>query len=75
MLPVKFTMPELQALYETQQGIKLDRRNFQRKMMGYDILIKHEERRKGGAHKAPFLYSFDTKKYKKALENGLMSIW
>jgi 8-oxo-dGTP diphosphatase len=75
LLPDKFTMPELQVLYETLLGKKLDRRNFQRKMIGYDILIRHNETRKGGAHKAPYLYSFDKKKYKSALEDGLYSIW
>ena len=75
LLPNKFTMPELQSLYETLLDVKLDRRNFQRKMIGYDILIKHKERRQGGAHKAPFLYSFDEGKYERALENGLMTIW
>ncbi|MEI2710567.1 MAG: hypothetical protein V9E96_16370 [Chitinophagaceae bacterium] len=33
-------MPELQKLYETILGIKLDRRNFQRKILGYNILDK-----------------------------------
>lgn len=75
LLADKFTMPELQALYETILDRKLDRRNFQRKMLGYDILIRHNERRSGGAHKAPYLYSFDKKKYKRALEEGLSSIW
>ncbi len=68
-------MPELQSLYETLLGIKLDWRNFQRKMVGYGILHRFEERRKGGAHKAPYLYSFDKAKYDKALEDGLYSIW
>lgn len=75
LLPKKFTMPELQKLYETILDKKLDRRNFQRRMNGYGILKKLDETRKGGAHKAPYLYSFDVRKYKKALQEGLQGGW
>jgi 8-oxo-dGTP diphosphatase len=71
LLPVKFTMPELQKLYETILDRQLDRRNFQRKIMVYGILKKLKEVKKGVAHKAPFLYVFDLKKYNKALKDGL----
>jgi 8-oxo-dGTP diphosphatase len=75
LLPKKFTMPELQKLYETILGQKLDRRNFQRKMISFGILNKLTETRKGGAHKAPFLYTFNDKKYQKALKEGLYGSW
>ncbi len=75
LMPKKFTMPELQKLYETILDRKLDRRNFQRKMLGFGILNKLNEIRKGGAHKAPFLYSFNDKKYQKALKEGLYGSW
>jgi 8-oxo-dGTP diphosphatase len=75
LLPQKFTMPELQKLYETILDKQLDRRNFQRRMLGYGILKRLDERRAGGAHKAPFLYSFDLRKYHKALEEGLQGGW
>ena len=75
LLPKKFTMPELQKLYETILNKKLDRRNFQRKMLGFEILNKLNETRKGGAHKAPFLYTFNDKKYQKALKEGLYGSW
>ncbi len=71
LLPEKFTMPELQRMYETILGETLDRRNFQRKMLAYDILIRLNERREGVAHKAPVLYKFDLEKYTKALQQGL----
>ena len=67
LLPEAFTMPELQSLYETILGQKLNRGNFYRKIMRYNILIKLDESRKGGAHKAPNLYRFDEENYKKAL--------
>lgn len=75
LLPEKFTMPELQKLYETILGKPLDRRNFQRKMLGYNILKRLNETRKGGAHKAPYLYSFDVEKYEQALQQGLQGEW
>ena len=75
LLSEKFTMPELQKLYEIILGQKLNRGNFYRKMLRYDILIKLNESRKGGAHKAPDLYQFDLDKYGKALKEGLNSGW
>ena len=75
LLPDKFTMPEFQKLYETILGKELDRRNFQRKMLSYNILNKLEERKTGGAHKSPYLYEFDLGNYQKALQNGLYGGW
>lgn len=72
LLPEKFTMPELQRLYETILGTSLDRRNFQKKMLGMEILQRLQIRKTGGAHKAPFLYRFDKKKYERAMKLGLI---
>ena len=55
--------------------LTLDRRNFQRKMLSYNILIRLEERKTGGALKAPFLYEFNLENYQKALQNGLYGGW
>jgi 8-oxo-dGTP diphosphatase len=71
LLPQKFTMPELQRLYETILGKSLDRRNFQKKILSLGILERLKERKQGGAYKAPYLYRFDEKKYEKALNQGL----
>ncbi len=75
LLPEKFTMPELQKLYETILGCELDRRNFMRKMRSYNILDKLDEVKSGGAHKAPSLYRFNVGNYTKALEEGLNGRW
>lgn len=75
LLPEKFTMPELQKLYEAILSKKLNRGNFYRKILRYDILVKLDESRKGGAHKAPDLYSFDLEKYNNALKEGLKGSW
>lgn len=71
LLPEKFTLPELQKLYETILGKELNRGNFYRKIKNMGILKKLNEQRKGGAHKSPDLYSFDEEKYNEALKNGL----
>ncbi|ALM47531.1 NUDIX hydrolase [Flavobacterium psychrophilum] len=76
LLQEEFTMPELQRLYEIILDKKLNRGNFYRKMIAYDILDKMDEPRKaGGAHKAPNLYKFNTEKYQAALKNGLKEEW
>ncbi|WP_428330623.1 NUDIX hydrolase [Mucilaginibacter sp.] len=75
LMQKEFTMPELQKLYETILDKKLDRRNFQRRMLGFGILNKSEKLRKGGAHKAPYLYSFDLENYQAALTEGFKGGW
>lgn len=75
LLPEKFTMPELQKLYETILGRELDRRNFQRKILSYKIVKRLPERRTGVAYKAPYLYRFDLDVYNKALKDGLSGEW
>ncbi|WP_076381036.1 NUDIX hydrolase [Filimonas lacunae] len=75
LLPEEFTMPELQSLYETLLGRTLNRGNFLRKMLAYDILIKHDKTRTIGAHRSPILYSFDITKYNTALEGGMSEAW
>lgn len=61
LLPDRFTMNELQAVYEAILGEKLRRTSFQRKILSMDILNRHEKLFTGKSHKAPYLYSFKTK--------------
>lgn len=58
LLPERFTMNELQAVYEAILGEKLRRTSFQRKMLSLEILERHEKLFTGKSHKAPYLYSF-----------------
>lgn len=71
LLPDRFTMPELQRLYEILLGKPLVRSNFQRKMLDLGLFLRHEKKMSGSANKAPYLYSFDPKKYQKALQQGI----
>jgi hypothetical protein len=58
LLPEKFTMSELQQVYEAILGKPLRRTSFQREMLSAELLVRHEKRYSGKAHKAPYLYSF-----------------
>ncbi len=58
LLPKYFTMNDLQKTYEIILGEKMHRGTFQRKMLNMGILVRHQKKFSGGAHKAPYLYSF-----------------
>lgn len=75
LLPEKFTMTELQKLYETILDKNLDKRNFQRKILGYQILRRLKEKKKGVPHKSPYLHTFDLEKYNDALDKGFNVGW
>jgi len=72
LLPKEFTLKNLQVIYETILGRKLDRGNFNKQVLGYGILEKKEKLFSGGRHKAPYLYSFIEEKYFGALRDGLV---
>jgi len=61
LLPEKFTMKELQQVYEAILGKKLRRTSFQREMLGSGLLVRHDKLYLGKAHKAPYQYSFREK--------------
>ncbi len=70
LLPDKFTLPELQKLYETILNRRIDRRNFQKKILSQGILRRLDQRRNIGPHRSPSLYSFNRVKYKRALSEN-----
>jgi ADP-ribose pyrophosphatase YjhB (NUDIX family) len=71
LLPETFTMKSFKLLYESILGRELDRANFQKKMLKLGMLTRRGKENKGGAHKAPYLYSFDHDKYQELLEKGI----
>lgn len=71
LLPQKFTLREMQKLYETILNRKFDRRNFHKLLMSYDFLIKLPEKKIGSANKSPHLYQIDLEKYETALQDGI----
>ena len=70
LLPKEFTLPQLQSLYEAIFQSGLDKRNFRKKILSMDILIKLEKKDMVNSRKGAFLYRFDRKKYKSLLEAG-----
>jgi ADP-ribose pyrophosphatase YjhB (NUDIX family) len=58
LLPEKFTMKELQQVYETILGEEFRRNNFQRKILNSNSLERLEKFYSGSANKAPYLYRF-----------------
>ena len=59
LLPAKFTLSQLQRLYEIVLTAKLDKRNFRKKILSMGLLIETEEREAGVTHRAARLYRFD----------------
>jgi ADP-ribose pyrophosphatase YjhB (NUDIX family) len=64
LLPKKFTLPQLQSLYESVYGTSFDKRNFSRKVLSTNLLVKQEDKYKGGSKKGAYYYKLNTKKYK-----------
>ena len=71
LLPPKFTLRQLQHLYETVLERELDKRNFRRKILGMDLLEELEETEQGVAHRAARLYRFDPVRYRRLAKHGL----
>jgi ADP-ribose pyrophosphatase YjhB (NUDIX family) len=64
MLPEKFTIPQLQNLYEGVYQTRFDNRNFSRKVLSTDLLTKLNEKDKSGSKKGAFYYKLNKRKYK-----------
>jgi len=71
LLPEKFTIPQLQKLYEAIFGTELDKRNFSRKLLSTHLLIKLDEKQKGFSKKGAYYYKIDEEKYKKQFNTFL----
>lgn len=68
LLPEKFTMRQLQTLYESILDKKLDKRNFVNKVNSLDVLIKLDEKDMTVARKGAYLYTFDKDKYERKVD-------
>jgi 8-oxo-dGTP diphosphatase len=65
LLPKKFSLRELQNLYEAILNIKMDRRNFRKKFFSMDFLIDINEMEQSVPHRPGKLYKFNYEKYEK----------
>lgn len=68
LLPEKFTLPQLQNLYEGIYDTVLDKRNFSRKVLSTGLLIKQKEKEKASSKKGAFYFKLDKKKYQKKFD-------
>jgi len=70
LLPPKFTLGQLQQLYEVILGIKLDKRNFRKKVAGMPFIVPINEKQVDVSHKPARFFSFNRKIYIKTKKNS-----
>lgn len=70
LLPEKFTIPQLQRLYEAIYQRPFDKRNFRRKLLSMGLLEKLNEKEKETSKKGAFYYQFNKEKYTELLKRG-----
>lgn len=71
LLPEKFTLTEIQSLYEVILNKKMDTRNFRKKLAKMNLLVDSGEKQQNVPHRAARLYQFDIQVYKKLKKEGL----
>jgi 8-oxo-dGTP diphosphatase len=74
LLPAKFTLGQLQHLYEVVLEERLDKRNFRKKILGMGLLVDTGEIQQDVAHRAARLHRFDERKYQQLRKRGF-SFW
>lgn len=72
LLPPKFTLTQLQRLYESVLGTEIDKRNFRKKVLRCDLLIPLKEQHREGAHRPAQLFRFDPVKYERLKKKGFL---
>lgn len=70
LLPEKFTLVQLQDLYEALYRKKIDKRNFRKKILSMNLLEKFNEKEKNTSRKGAYYYKFIHEKYESFRENG-----
>jgi hypothetical protein len=71
LLPKKFSLKQLQKLYEVVLDMELDKRNFRRKLHSLKILIDLDEHQKEVSHRPAKLYKFDEESFRAKKNEGL----
>src|SRR5512142_1319734 len=70
LLPPKFTLSQLQHLYEAVLGTELDKRNFRKKVLSFGLLVPLRETQMLGRHRPAQLFRFAAEKYEKLKKRG-----
>jgi ADP-ribose pyrophosphatase YjhB (NUDIX family) len=68
LLPEKFTMPQLQNLYEAVYNTEFDKGNFNRKLLSTKLLLKLEDKDKRNSKKGAFYYKVDANRYEEGFK-------
>ena len=63
LLPPRFTLPQLQNLYESVFNASIDKRNFSKRVLANGLLIKLTDKDKAGSKRGAYYYRLDMKKY------------
>lgn len=71
LLDAKFTLSQLQLLYEAILQAPIDKRNFRKKILGMGLLKQLEEKEQNVPRKAAYYYSFDKLQYEELMKKGL----
>ena len=74
LLPEKFTLRQLQTLYEAIYETTLDKRNFTRKIFSLNIIKNTGKKEKTSSRKGSFYFVFEEEKYKQLEKEGLKFI-
>ncbi|NJO69817.1 MAG: NUDIX domain-containing protein [Bacteroidetes bacterium] len=72
LLPEKFTLPQLQNLYEAINQEQLDKRNFRKRILEIGLLDKLDEKERESSKKGAYYYKFNKEKYLLYTEMGLL---
>lgn len=72
LLPEKFTLSQLQNLYERILGTELDKRNFRKKILKMKLIVDLDETQINVAHRPAKLFSFDRERYEQLTKSGLI---
>ena len=72
LLPDKFTLPQLQTLYEVILDKTFDKRNFRKKIMHMNVLIKLNEKDRCSKKRPADLYKFNKHSYQKLVDQGMI---
>jgi 8-oxo-dGTP diphosphatase len=70
LLPEKFTLTQLQRLYEAVHQRELDKRNFRKRVLSMNVLTRLEEKDKINSRRGAWLYRFDCEKYNRLINSG-----
>lgn len=71
LLPERFTLPQLQLLYEKIFKKEYDRRNFRKKILSFEVLERLDAKDKKTSKKGAYLYKFNKEKYDQLMQQGI----